>query len=136
MTVPDNFLHVYGQFIWHGDAVIRGTRGALGRLRDAIDTALASGEGRADVMATDGEGYSVVVVVSSTIAGVGQPEYFWLRTTDMALNEAKAWSVRNKLARGWNIVADDGEDTARPTDPRQQGMTLSEVPAIPHPKEA
>lgn len=71
----DNFLHVYGQYSYHDEAVIRGTRTALLHLREAIDAALEKGKGSTELFATDGEGYELLVICASTIATVGQPEY-------------------------------------------------------------
>lgn len=71
----DNFLHVYGQYSYHDEAVIRGTRTALLQLREAIDDALENGISGTELFATDGEGYELRVVCVSTIAAVGKPEY-------------------------------------------------------------
>lgn len=100
---PVEFLHVYGQYLWHGEAVIRGTREALVLVRKAIDDALEGGEGYADLLATDGEGYQLVVVKSSTIAGVGQPDYRITAEYSAAKREARLWEHRNQLSRGWEI---------------------------------
>ena len=60
-----NFLHLYPQPFWHDEAYIVGNRKGLERLRDALNKALED-EGDVDVsvnvMANDGEGYSVHVV--------------------------------------------------------------------------
>lgn len=93
---PDNFMHVYSQYMWHDDAVIRGTKTALSALRDAIDAAIADGEGRAEVYATDGEGYHVVITRVNTIAAVGQPEY---RINDEYAAAEKAYARRERLSR-------------------------------------
>ncbi len=37
------WLHVYGQYLWHHSAVIRGTKPGLLTLRDAIDKAIENG---------------------------------------------------------------------------------------------
>lgn len=98
---PDNFLHVYSQYMWHDDAVIRGTKTALLALRDAIDAAIEGTEGRAEVYATDGEGYHVVVSRVSTVAAVGQPEY----RIDAEYTAAERAATRKKdlsrEAKGW-----------------------------------
>jgi hypothetical protein len=65
---PDPFgvVHVYAQEQWHDEAFIVGDARALAQLRDAIETALASGRGSALVMAADGEGYRLHVVRHET----------------------------------------------------------------------
>lgn len=92
---PDNFLHVYSQYMWHDDAVIRGTKTALVALREALDAAIANGEGNAEFFATDGEGYRVVICRVNTIGGVGTPEY---RIQDEYLAIERAAKRRKDLA--------------------------------------
>lgn len=70
------WMHVYGQFMWHGEARIVGTRSALEGLRAAIDAALKDGKGETgEVFASDGEGYVVEVYRADLIAHLGHPEY-------------------------------------------------------------
>jgi len=52
-------LHIHGQPSWQDEAYILGNRAGLLALRTAIDAALEHGEGVAEVMVADGEGYSV-----------------------------------------------------------------------------
>lgn len=54
-------LHLYQQSHWHDEAYIAGTRESLQKLRDAIDSALATGSAKADCFTNDGEGYSVII---------------------------------------------------------------------------
>lgn len=54
-------LHLYAQPAWHDDAWIVGNRAGLKALAQAIQNALASNEGRAEVMVADGEGYTLKV---------------------------------------------------------------------------
>lgn len=58
------WLHLYTQERWHDDAAIVGTRAGLSALRDALDVALATGDGHAEceLFANDGEGYQLTVV--------------------------------------------------------------------------
>lgn len=79
MSDIDNmpWIHVYGQYMYHSEAVIRGTAPALTALRDAIDSALKGGEAEANVFATDGEGYEIKVQKVNTCALVGEPEYLY-----------------------------------------------------------
>lgn len=84
-----NWLHVYGQFCWHSEATIRGTRDGLIALRDAIDAAIETGSGSAEVIASDGEGYSVDVIRSSTVRGIGRPEYIMEREHELGKQELR-----------------------------------------------
>lgn len=54
-------LHLYPQAQWHDEAYVIGTRESLLKLRDAIDSALATGSAKADCFTNDGEGYSVII---------------------------------------------------------------------------
>ena len=71
------WLHVYSQFMYHDDANIRATRAGLLELRAAIDRALEKGAGYAEVMTSDGEGFTLNVQCVNTIAGLGEPEYLY-----------------------------------------------------------
>jgi len=70
--MDDRTLHIYAQSVWHDNAEIIGTVDGLTRLRDAINEALASGVGVANVMASDGEGYyaAVKMVAESDFRGL------------------------------------------------------------------
>jgi len=70
------WLHITSQFAEHGEAILTGTRDGLIALRDAVDKALETGDGKAAVYSTDGEGYAAIVRLSSTKAGLGEPVYF------------------------------------------------------------
>lgn len=83
------WLHIYGQFCWHSDANIRGTREGLTALRDAINDALETGEGKAAVVASDGEGYPVIVTRVNTCAALGSPEYIMERQYDLGQAELR-----------------------------------------------
>lgn len=69
------WLHMHGQFSYHGEATIVGSRDGLTALRAALDKALADGQGEASVFATDGEIYHVIVRRSRTIRDMGEPPY-------------------------------------------------------------
>jgi hypothetical protein len=62
---PVELLHIYNQRIWHDPVYIVGTKTALERLKNAIENAIASGEGKKEAEAffwcNDGEGYNVIV---------------------------------------------------------------------------
>ena len=84
-----NWLHVYGQFTYHSEATIRGTREGLTALRDAIDKAISSRRGVAEVIAGDGEGYHVEVLRASMHAELGEPEYVLEKSQRIASEEAE-----------------------------------------------
>ncbi len=58
-------LHLYGQTMWHDDAIISGSREVLVKLRAAIDAALVDGTSELTAFAADGEGYTLSVVAMS-----------------------------------------------------------------------
>lgn len=58
-----NTLHIYGQRWWHDTATVMGDRESLERLRDAIIVALENGIGECEAMTSDGEGYTVRVML-------------------------------------------------------------------------
>lgn len=55
------YLHIYAQTFYHDHAFLVGNRESLELLRDAIDSALAEGEGKATAYVSDGEGFDVQV---------------------------------------------------------------------------
>ena len=54
-------LHIYGQDCWHSEAFILGDTEGLKALRDAIDKALATGQGFASAFVNDGEGFFTAI---------------------------------------------------------------------------
>lgn len=59
-------LHLYAQPAWHDDAWIVGNRAGLEALTQALQNALASSEGSAEVMVADGEGYTLKVYLDNS----------------------------------------------------------------------
>lgn len=59
-------LHVYAQSAWHDEAFIVGTREAIAALRAGLNNMLTTGQTqiRLEMMAADGEGYSLFVMVA------------------------------------------------------------------------
>ena len=55
-------MHIYGQEIWHDEALIIGTEESLIAMRDAIDEAIKKGRGETTTCASDFEGYRTIVV--------------------------------------------------------------------------
>lgn len=90
------WLHVYGQYMWHSPATIRGTRAGLEAMRAAIDSALAGEEGRAHMMATDGEGYDLMIVMVNLVSAVGTPEYL-IQSEDSAREREHNRAVRQNI---------------------------------------
>lgn len=69
------WLHIRGQFTYHGEAYIVGSRAGLQALQTAINDALDSGEGESIAYANDGEGYAVTVRRTSRLRDMGSPPY-------------------------------------------------------------
>lgn len=68
-------INVYPQDIWHDDLVIKANKQALLALKMAIEQALSadSSVATAEVFASDGEGYSIILEVLT--GGCGDPEW-------------------------------------------------------------
>ena len=107
MTKPDEtepwkdmehlpWLHIYGQYMWHSPATIRGSRSGLESLRAARDTALDTGAGSGEVVATDGEGYAVMVNLVTLVSAMGTPEY-GIQAEDSAREREYNRAARNDL---------------------------------------
>lgn len=58
-----NLLHIYAQEIWHDDVFIVASRDALYNLQAAINDAMLKGSARFGAFASDGEGYSIYVIL-------------------------------------------------------------------------
>lgn len=69
------WLHIRGQFSYHSEASIIATESGLIGLREAIDEAIATGNGEAVVFSSDGEGYGLKVRRASLVAELGDPPY-------------------------------------------------------------
>lgn len=54
-------LHIYGQYTYHDDVEISGTKGSLEKLRDALNCALDKGYYSFEDTVNDGEGYEIYV---------------------------------------------------------------------------
>lgn len=54
-------LHIHGPTYYHDHSFIIGDRESLELLRDAIDSALAEGQGKATSFTADGEGFDLEV---------------------------------------------------------------------------
>ena len=65
-AIGSQILHVYAQELWHDEAYIVGTPGALEALRDCIDRALSQSprSQKMEAMTNDGEGYDLYVLCS------------------------------------------------------------------------
>lgn len=78
------WLQVWPQSSEHSPATIRGNTIALTVLRDAINAAISIGESEAKVMATDGEGYGVIVQRCDVLSSLGSPYYISQHMTQLA----------------------------------------------------
>ena len=92
------WLHLRGQFTYHAEARIIGTRAGLEALRDAVTDALRDGKGEASVMASDGEGYGLEIVRSRTVSGLGKPTYLDQEARELAYYE-REYLVRESKSR-------------------------------------
>ena len=63
--VMEESLHIYAQSMWHDEAFIVGGAKAITALRDALTHALEHGRSDVTLCASDGEGYSVIVVLAN-----------------------------------------------------------------------
>jgi hypothetical protein len=72
-TTP--WLHLRGQFSYHGEALISGSRAGLAALRDALDQAIENRDAEAEVFASDGEGYVVTIRRTARLRDMGDPPY-------------------------------------------------------------
>ena len=70
----EKLLHIYSQSFWHAPALVIGQRKALEELAKAIQTALATGQGKCiDAFVNDGEGYDVYIILEDS----GWDEEIW-----------------------------------------------------------
>ena len=99
MEEPMPWLHVRGQFTNHFEAEIVGTLEGLKALQSALEVAIAEREGKARVIASDGEGYSVVVRKSATVAGLGRTLYLDQAARELALVEHEFWIKQARYTR-------------------------------------
>lgn len=87
------WLHVRGQFTYHGEAYIVGTRAGLLKLRNAIDEAIESRDSEAIVCANDGEGYAVTVRRAASCGQMGRVPYIDELAREMADFE-RQWAAK------------------------------------------
>lgn len=83
-----NYLNVYAQPFWHGEAYLTGTIDGLKALRDALDDVIKANQTRAlESMASDGEGYTLMLVpVAEEVFDTFDPGYtnlFSIEESDM-----------------------------------------------------
>ncbi len=64
-----SFLNIYGQTTWHDDVRIVGTEEDLTQLRFLIDSALTHKACSSDFYDSEGEGYTIKVVVATEEEG-------------------------------------------------------------------
>lgn len=99
------WLHIRGQFTYHAEATIRATEAGLVALLDATQAAISDGKGVAEVFASDGEGYELIIERSSTISGIGKPTYADVEATALADMQREFLVRCDKLHRNQNREA-------------------------------
>lgn len=109
------WLHIRGQFSYHCEAYIVGSRTGLLALRDAIDAALAGTEGEAIAYANDGEGYAVTVRRTSRLRDMGRPPYIDQLAREVAEVE-RDW-IRKHQRHNWDLYTKVRDAIARRTAP-------------------
>lgn len=99
------WLHIRGQFTYHGEATIRGTTEGLMVLKETLDKALVCGRSDGLVFSSDGEGYSIAIERHSMVKGIGRPTYADEEARALAnlerdylVQETKAMRIQNKEA--------------------------------------
>lgn len=119
------WLHVRGQFTYHAEAHIVGTRTGLLALRTAIDKALADRESETSVCASDGEGYTLTVRRAASVNQMGDPTYidemarstFDFERQWVTSRERHNWSLYQKIKEQIALRDSDehpkGEDAER-----------------------
>lgn len=91
-------LHIYGQLQWHDECYIVANRDGLACLKGSIQEALDKGESSVAVYASDGEGYTIKVILNDS----GWLEKFW---DDLALpyTDETARAVGIDTIQPWEI---------------------------------
>ena len=113
------WLHIRGQFSYHCEAYIVGSRVGLTALRDAISAALADGDGEATAIANDGEGYAVTVRRTSRLRDMGAPPYIDELAREIAeiernyLRKAQRhnWCLYQRIKEARDIHPNQGEQS-------------------------
>jgi hypothetical protein len=59
--MPEGTIQIYPAYEFHGEVVIIATKEALENLKQAITKALEGGKSSANVWASDGEGYQILI---------------------------------------------------------------------------
>lgn len=101
MDKPVGYLHIYGQYSWHDEARIVGTRIGLEELGAAIKHALKYGKASSDnVFVNDGEGYAVDVSCVADLGDDHDPPYI-MRAVDKetAYLQQRAFEAEAKLSQ-------------------------------------
>lgn len=107
------WLHIIGQYRQHDEAFITGSVAGLTALREAIERAIATGDGEAEAYARDGEGYGVVVRRTTTMAGLGKPVYLHAEALEMARWESDHWEQMIRDNRKQRLATMRAGDSAR-----------------------
>lgn len=94
------YLHIFGQFTYHDEAEIVGTRLGLEALSKAILKALKYREASSDpVFVNDGEGYTVEVKCVDDAGGLPVPYQFLQANADLEYWRTRAFEAEAKCCR-------------------------------------
>ena len=85
----ESWIHIYAQFMWHGEATIRGSLGGLVALRDALNVAIERGAAEAKASTGDGEGYGIEIQRVNLHSSLGSVPYLQDLVWKMAAQEMK-----------------------------------------------
>ena len=95
------YLHVRGQFSYHGEAFIIGNRSGLKALRDAADHAISNNAADAGVYASDGEGYGLTIKCTDLMSELGEPPYIDHLAREVACVETQFMKDQQKHHRNF-----------------------------------
>ncbi len=85
----ESFLHIHAQYEQHDDVVIRGSRGGLIALRDALSLAIGSAGSEAQAVTNDGEGFTVKIERVNLSTSLGRLPYIAQKVWDLVRAESK-----------------------------------------------
>lgn len=113
------WLHLRGQFSYHGEALISGSVAGLTALRDALTAAIEQRDAVASVYANDGEGYVVTIRRCARLRDMGQPPYIDELARAVADTERQFMKRHEKYNR--DLWRDRWDQFRRDSDGSPQG---------------
>ena len=90
-------VHIFGQWGNHCEAVIRGNKAGLLSLKNALEAAIATRSGSANVMTNDGEGYEVKIERVNLSSSCGSTPYIQslaLKLASQDLANERKWKKK------------------------------------------